>query len=375
MIDQPEASYRLDKPTHAQPEARTQAAGPEAESAPPPGWISLPECTLSGGPGPEVAIPLVLLHPEVGVALLGVPPAAAPVAEAALRERLESARFSSIFSGHLPVVSLAMLPGEPLNLRRRLAAAFATVPPLELGGGDGWVNVVRRALLVRPPIRLVSPVVLPPEDEEAAAPARSMRPSPRHGRQRNWILPLAGLTGAGVLVGLMLGLHGTPPDLGTGAEMVQPPTTSAAPAQPAAPPPPSQAPTQAPAQAEMVPRTRPEAAPPPVVRQQALPPAMAAAPPAIPPAAPTQPAPTQAAPTPATPTPAAPAEAAPALPRVLVRSAANLRAGPDNHAAVLRTAPRGEAFRVHGEARGGWVQVGDARPEGWIHSSLLSDLH
>lgn len=62
----------------------------------------------------------------------------------------------------------------------------------------------------------------------------------------------------------------------------------------------------------------------------------------------------------------------PAAQMVVVRSPANLRAGPGGWAAVLRTAPRGEAFRVHGHAPGGWVQVGDMeRPLGWVHSSLL----
>jgi uncharacterized protein YraI len=63
----------------------------------------------------------------------------------------------------------------------------------------------------------------------------------------------------------------------------------------------------------------------------------------------------------------------PDLPRVQVRAASNLRAGPDNGATILRVAPRGETFRVHGEAFGGWIQVGDAAPEGYIHSSLLID--
>jgi len=65
----------------------------------------------------------------------------------------------------------------------------------------------------------------------------------------------------------------------------------------------------------------------------------------------------------------------PAPPMVVVRSPANLRAGPGGWAAILRTAPRGEAFRVHGHAPGGWVQVGDMeRPRGWVHSSLLDEV-
>lgn len=65
---------------------------------------------------------------------------------------------------------------------------------------------------------------------------------------------------------------------------------------------------------------------------------------------------------------------APAPQIVVVRSPANLRAGPGGGATVLRIAARGEAFRVHGHAPGGWVQVGDMeRPRGWVHSSRLEE--
>jgi uncharacterized protein YraI len=52
-----------------------------------------------------------------------------------------------------------------------------------------------------------------------------------------------------------------------------------------------------------------------------------------------------------------------------------MRATPDNRARIIRTVPAGESFRVHGTATGGWVQVGDAEPQGWIHSKLLRDSH
>ncbi|SDB35949.1 SH3 domain-containing protein [Belnapia rosea] len=332
MIHHPEAQYRLDQPTQPLPEADTHA------SMVPEGWISLPDCLLeqrpaSGGAVANVLVPLVLLHPEFGVALLGVPGAVAEAAAAALRQRLEAARFSAIFPGYLPVVTLAMMPGEPLNLQRRLAAAFAAVPPLHLAGGDGWIALVQRLLLSRPLVRVGAPT-----------PVREARPE--SGRRRPgaglaglpW--PMLGLAGGGLVIGLLLGLNHHSPAPQTGADV---------PAQPAASAPPS----------------RPEAAPPP---QQATAPRPAPAAPQLP---------QRVAPPPAAPPPAPAAEAPPApnpaLPRVLVRTAANLRAGPDSSAPVLRTAARGEAFRIHGEARGGWIQVGGAAPEGWIHSSLLTE--
>ncbi|RYI97479.1 MAG: hypothetical protein EON47_19710, partial [Acetobacteraceae bacterium] len=182
-------------------------APPEPEVDPsdvtlPEGWIGLPDCVLQNADAPAVAIPLTLLHPEFGVALLGVPEEQGAAAEAALRLRLDAARFVAIFPGHLPVVTLAMMPGEALNLQRRLAAAFAVLPPLELAGGDGWVAVVRRAMLSRPPMRLARPGL-----EAANLPRRPATAANQGHGLRNWVWPMAGVTVAAVLVGVLLGLN------------------------------------------------------------------------------------------------------------------------------------------------------------------------
>ena len=347
MNHHPEATLRLDPPTepHAMPAAATSAL--------PEGWISLPDCLLEprpveGMPANTILVPMALLHPEFGVALLGVPGAVAEAAAAAFRQRLEDARFPGIFPGHLPVVTLAMLPGEPLNLRRRLAAAFAAVPPLELAGGDGWIALVSRLLQTRPLVRPPSPGPrrqrptsqhYAPADRRKAEPAQSTSPNLPW---RNFA-PLLGLAGGGLLIGLLLGLNHTPsapPQSGTDAP--------ARPASSASPPPSPRAEAPATAQPQQ-----------PAQRQASLPP------PAAPVLAPV--------PAPAAAIAPLPADPAHSLPRVLVRTPANLRAGPDSSAPVLRTAARGEAFRVHGEARGGWIQVGASAPEGWIHSSLLTE--
>jgi hypothetical protein len=57
---------------------------------------------------------------------------------------------------------------------------------------------------------------------------------------------------------------------------------------------------------------------------------------------------------------------------VQVRSNANLRAAPVGGSEVLGVVSQGSALRVFGRAPGGWVQVGDAAPQGWVHSSLLA---
>ena len=46
----------------------------------------------------------------------------------------------------------------------------------------------------------------------------------------------------------------------------------------------------------------------------------------------------------------------------------------DPHGASVRVVPRGTALHVFSQAPGGWLQVGDAGPEGWIHESML-DRH
>ncbi|MBR0643280.1 SH3 domain-containing protein [Plastoroseomonas hellenica] len=56
---------------------------------------------------------------------------------------------------------------------------------------------------------------------------------------------------------------------------------------------------------------------------------------------------------------------------VTTRQHANLRSNPAGGGAVLRVVPPGSSLRVFGEAPGGWYQVGDTEPWGWIHGSLL----
>ena len=84
---------------------------------------------------------------------------------------------------------------------------------------------------------------------------------------------------------------------------------------------------------------------------------------AAPPLTPAAPAPT------ATP---APADSAPASGSVTMRQNANLHSDP--HGPATRVVPQGTVLRVFATAPGGWYQVGDTAPWGWVHESMV-DKH
>ncbi|HYI81661.1 MAG TPA: SH3 domain-containing protein [Acetobacteraceae bacterium] len=119
----------------------------------PPGWLCLQDCNLSGQLNQPVVVPFVLIHPDVGVALIDIAPASNPEADSILRQRLETARFGSIFPGFLPILHLRLDRADLPSTESILRDAFASRPPISVPGGDGWVSVVRRALLPRDPGR------------------------------------------------------------------------------------------------------------------------------------------------------------------------------------------------------------------------------
>ena len=112
----------------------------------PEGWLVGWECDIGGPPGHPVRIPLVVLHPAFGVALLG---SGKPVEEAdeILRRRLTEARFGAIFGGHLPVLNGTIERAELPRLVPILMEAFGRVQLLDLAGGDAWVSTVTRLVV------------------------------------------------------------------------------------------------------------------------------------------------------------------------------------------------------------------------------------
>ena len=54
---------------------------------------------------------------------------------------------------------------------------------------------------------------------------------------------------------------------------------------------------------------------------------------------------------------------------VILRQAANLHSDP--HGPAVRVVPQGTVLRVLSQAPGGWYQVGDTAPWGWVHESMV----
>ncbi|WP_264185762.1 SH3 domain-containing protein [Roseicella aerolata] len=98
-------------------------------------------------------------------------------------------------------------------------------------------------------------------------------------------------------------------------------------------------------------------------------PAAPAPAPAVPPAGP-GPAPMPAAPPPA-PMPAAPPAAGGRIVTTTPAHPVNIRAQPGGGGPVVRILPRASQLRVFGEAPGGWLEVGEDQPFGWVHGSML----
>ena len=57
---------------------------------------------------------------------------------------------------------------------------------------------------------------------------------------------------------------------------------------------------------------------------------------------------------------------------LLMRQNGNVRSSPTGGGAVLRVARSGAVLNVFGTAPGGWYQVGETEPEGWVHRSVGS---
>jgi hypothetical protein len=92
-------------------------------------------------------IDLVLVHPEIGVALIDEAPRDPAAGVAALRAFLERERFADFFPGALPIVSLSVAIDEFPALDQKLSCAFDTSLVLSIENRD-WADALIELLLL-----------------------------------------------------------------------------------------------------------------------------------------------------------------------------------------------------------------------------------
>ncbi|MCB4822966.1 hypothetical protein [Roseicella aerolata] len=143
----------------------------EVLAAMPSGWGVLRDAALPGWDGgPPARIGTLLVHPEVGIAVLDLLPG--PTVEdaaARLRRLLEKYGWGTAFGGLPPVVHLCMPLRALPELEAYLGQAFSQAPPPILLGGN-WVAAL-------PPL-LGATMLIPPAAPAPAIAARAARPVP-----------------------------------------------------------------------------------------------------------------------------------------------------------------------------------------------------
>jgi len=124
-------------------EARVSLAGTLA--ALPDPWTLLRERRIGGDRAEPIEV--VLIHPEIGVALVDEAPRDPARAAHRLRDFLDRQRFGEFFPGELPIVALSVAADEFEMLGERLAAAFEAAPRLSIADAD-WADAVIELLMV-----------------------------------------------------------------------------------------------------------------------------------------------------------------------------------------------------------------------------------
>lgn len=132
----------------------------------PPEWLLLLERRIEGTP-----VDVVLIHPNIGVALVDLAPHSPEAVLDGLRARLEREDFARFFPGELPLVAVSIAEDEIDAIGERLAAAFDAVPLLAIADGD-WADAVVELLL------LPSDVTMAPAGAPAPAQRATLKPEP-----------------------------------------------------------------------------------------------------------------------------------------------------------------------------------------------------
>ena len=111
----------------------------------PDDWTLL--CARQLGDDPSCTVDAVLVHPEIGLALVNLAPGEPGAAVAVLREQLEREGFAQYFPGDLPIVALSIPCADVDEAGERLADAFEKAPRLGISDMD-WADAVIELLLV-----------------------------------------------------------------------------------------------------------------------------------------------------------------------------------------------------------------------------------
>ncbi|HUK60150.1 MAG TPA: hypothetical protein VLV50_13045 [Stellaceae bacterium] len=137
-------------------------------------WTLLPRRRIGGDDGPEAGI--VLLHPEIGAAVIDLARNRAAAAEAALTRLIAQERIAGDGES-LPVVALALEKSEIADVGARLAASFEGAVRCEMSDPqwpDRLLDVLlsaedaAMAPLSPPPTRMTAARAMAPEAEAAA---------------------------------------------------------------------------------------------------------------------------------------------------------------------------------------------------------------
>lgn len=154
-------------PLNPDPSDEGRAALIRTLAALPDDWTLL--CARRVGDEPVCAVDAVLIHAEIGLALVDLAPGDPAPAVTALRQQLEGEGFAQYFPGDLPIVPLS-IPAETLDeAGERLADAFEAAPRLSITDMD-WADAVIELLLVPDDMAMAGP-------DEAAEAAPAVAPA------------------------------------------------------------------------------------------------------------------------------------------------------------------------------------------------------
>ncbi len=141
-------------PLNPDPSDEGRAALIRTLAALPDDWTLL--CARQLGDEPVHAVDAVLVHPEIGLALMDLAPGEPGPAVAALRQQLEHEGFAQYFPGDLPIVALSIPDAALGEAGERLADAFDAAPRLSITDMD-WADAVIELLLVPDDVAMAGP--------------------------------------------------------------------------------------------------------------------------------------------------------------------------------------------------------------------------